>query len=61
MENYPKEFAPLFTFSSDITADDVTEALYTEEKTDEAAMIFLHEYRRNLSKKDINIMIKSYS
>lgn len=57
LESYPKEFAPLFTFSGEIEVADAIEALYTteEEERDEIAMRFLHQYIQNLSKKGIGI------
>ena len=56
LECYPKEFAPLFTFSGNMEADDVIEALYTNEETkDETALNFLQQYIQNLSKKGMSI------
>ena len=59
LESYPKEFASMFTFSGDIEAADVIEALYTTGEKDEVTIKFLHQYILNLSQEGIAIYYAS--
>ena len=50
IENYPKEFAPLFICSGEIRATDVIEALYMrKDRTDPVSMGLLQQYIYKLS------------
>ena len=50
IKNYPKEFAPLFICSGEITAADVIETLYMRnDKMDQVTMDLLHQYISSLS------------
>ena len=49
MERFPEQFLPLFTYTGNITADDVVDALYVHKDTemqpdDELTMKFLKRY-----------------